>query len=103
MNGWKTTANLEMKAWTEVPLSLKELWKQRLRWLRGGVDALREIGWNKATKKDILGHFLFVFLSSVQVFFSLLACCQLANKSSWILNPWVFIVIGLGGSILCTD
>lgn len=52
-------AGFGMYAWTSVPLSLKNLWKQRIRWLRGGIDTLWEHGWNRSTRKDILNSIFF--------------------------------------------
>ena len=43
-HNWKVTACMDMLAWTDVPLKIKEVWIQRLRWLRGGVDTLRYHG-----------------------------------------------------------
>jgi len=45
-----------MMAWTIVPVNIMELCVQRVRWNRGGVDALRDIGWNRGTYRDILQH-----------------------------------------------
>lgn len=69
MAGYRTSVQLQMKAWTEVPVSLNEWWKQRLRWNRGGLETLRKHGWNKITRKYILQHVLFIFLILFQWFF----------------------------------
>jgi poly-beta-1,6-N-acetyl-D-glucosamine synthase len=62
--GFHVAAGLGMYAWTYVPLKLTDLWRQRIRWLRGGLDTLWEHGWNKSTRKDILnsGFFWIMFL-----------------------------------------
>jgi len=52
--GYHIAAGFGMYAWTYVPLTLTELWRQRVRWLRGGLDTLWEHGWNRSTRKDIL-------------------------------------------------
>jgi poly-beta-1,6-N-acetyl-D-glucosamine synthase len=57
--GYHTAAGFGMYAWTHVPLKLTELWRQRVRWLRGGLDTLWEHGWNKSTRMDILKTGLF--------------------------------------------
>jgi len=54
--GYLVVPELKMKAWTSVPVNALELCNQRIRWNRGGIDALRELGWNKGTYKDILMH-----------------------------------------------
>lgn len=65
---WRVSSCMNMLAWTDVPLSLKELWIQRLRWLRGGVDALRVHSFNKVTALEILNHVLFIFLMTLRTF-----------------------------------
>lgn len=61
-HNWRVSSCMDMFAWTDVPLSLKELWIQRLRWLRGGVDTLRLHSWNRITLFEILNHWLFILL-----------------------------------------
>lgn len=57
--GYHIAAGFGMFAWTYVPLKLTELWRQRVRWLRGGLDTLWEHGWNKSTREDILRTWFF--------------------------------------------
>lgn len=59
---WKVSMAIRMLAWTKVPLSIKELYIQRLRWLRGGVDTLRVHRFDKVTAKDLLNELLFVVI-----------------------------------------
>ena len=54
--GYSVISDIKMKAWTIVPVKIIELFKQRIRWYRGGIDALRSMGWNRGTYKDILQH-----------------------------------------------
>ncbi len=60
--GAKTMFNPRMKAYTKVPERTRNLVRQRLRWMRGGVDVLREHGYNRFTRGDFLSHALFVTL-----------------------------------------
>jgi biofilm PGA synthesis N-glycosyltransferase PgaC len=57
--GYHIAAGFGMYAWTYVPLKITNLWRQRVRWLRGGLDTLWEHGWNRSTRKDILKAGLF--------------------------------------------
>lgn len=68
--GYNVAAGFGMYAWTYVPLKLTELWQQRVRWLRGGLDTLWEHGWNKSTRIDILKTWFFWIMLLFQ--FSLL-------------------------------
>jgi cellulose synthase/poly-beta-1,6-N-acetylglucosamine synthase-like glycosyltransferase len=62
--GYEVVSGFGMKAWTEVPLGLGVLWRQRVRWLKGGLDTLWQHGWNKSTRRDILGAgFFWVMLT----------------------------------------
>lgn len=87
--GWRVSASMEMRAWTEVPLRLRDLWAQRLRWNRGGVDSLREHRWNRATRWDIMNHGLFlvntVLQTIVAVFFVL---WLFGNHAAWPFGGW---------------
>ena len=65
--GWKVTACLEMKAFTKVPTTFKELWIQRVRWFRGGVDVLRTHGLNRVTGYEYVQHLLFAILTMINV------------------------------------
>ena len=51
-----------MHAFTNVPLTLKGLLKQRFRWMRGGVDILLKHGVNKYTLMDFLNHIMYMAL-----------------------------------------
>ncbi len=95
-SGWQVSLNMEMLAWTTVPLSWKEWWVQRVRWLRGGVDSLREHGWNNVTKKEILQHFLFVFIVSIQIIIISLLFVAIKRGVPIGLSPWFLLVIFLG-------
>lgn len=39
-NGWKVAFAPEARAWTEVPLTLKSIWRQRYRWTYGTMQAM---------------------------------------------------------------
>jgi len=54
--GYLVVSEIKMRAWTVVPTKIVKLCKQRIRWYRGGIDALKDIGWNRGTYKDILQH-----------------------------------------------
>ncbi|MHB8103867.1 MAG: glycosyltransferase family 2 protein [Methanosarcina sp.] len=65
--GYQVTCGFGMYAWTEVPLTIKSLWRQRIRWYRGGIDTIREHGVSKVTILDTFDHVVFwlVFLSQL--------------------------------------
>ena len=92
--GYHTAAGFGMYAWTFVPLKFTELWRQRVRWLRGGLDTLWEHGWNKSTRKDILktGFFWIMLL-----FQSILLGYTIMNivNGAFHLNSTVMLVIGI--------
>lgn len=91
--GWKVTSNLDMGAWTDVPTDHKELYIQRLRWLRGGVDSLRVHGWNKVTSIEILNHLLFVLMFFLRIFATVFSIIYISTYGFHGLNKLVLSVI----------
>ena len=55
-HGWEARMDLRMHAFTDVPLTFRELWKQRLRWASGTMDDLRQYGWTPFTRRAIICH-----------------------------------------------
>ena len=57
--GYKTVFSPKIKAETEIPLSLRQLIRQRIRWFRGGLEILQIHGINRFTWGDFMEHLLF--------------------------------------------
>ena len=93
--GWKVTACLEMKAWTVVPLSLSELWTQRVRWFRGGVDVLRTHGLNRITASEFVQHGLFITLTSLNLIIMIALGYLIASGKALDISPLFWVVIGI--------
>ena len=92
--GYKIGNSLRIKAYTDVPLTVKDYWVQRVRWMTGGLNALSKYSFNKHTARDMLGHVLFVILFTLQFF---LIINSIINKY----NPLGFgLVIILGISTI---
>lgn len=89
--GYHVAAGFGMYAWTDVPLKLSELWKQRVRWLRGGLDTLWEHGWNKSTRKDILNTGLFWIMLSFQIILLYYALYDIVRGVY--LPNWLFLLV----------
>jgi cellulose synthase/poly-beta-1,6-N-acetylglucosamine synthase-like glycosyltransferase len=89
--GYKIGNCLKIKAYTEVPLTIKEYWTQRIRWMTGGLNALSKYSFNKYTARDKLGHVLFIILFLTQMFLII----------SSVINRWspigfgVFMILGI--------
>ena len=104
MLGYRVRSDMQMLAWTDVPLDLRTLWRQRIRWLRGGVDTLREIGWNRTTAPDILNHGLFILMTLMQALFVLAFIVFVIQQSAlfdlqysgW---TWAAFLVGYGNSL----
>ena len=91
--GYHVTVGMGMMAWTDVPLSFHDLWIQRTRWLRGGLDTMFRHGWNKATWRDIVNAgFFWVML----VFHTLLLAFIIVDVLSglpYVMSPWTGFVL----------
>ncbi|TCT12876.1 cellulose synthase/poly-beta-1,6-N-acetylglucosamine synthase-like glycosyltransferase [Natranaerovirga pectinivora] len=92
-HNWKLSSCMDMLAWTDVPLSLKELWVQRLRWLRGGVDTLRSHSWNQVTVFEILNHWLFILLVFLRGMAAVFFVYYMKNFGFQGFDPFVVSVI----------
>jgi len=88
---YEVTSNLNMLAWTDVPLSLKELWIQRNRWFRGGVDCMLMHGYNNVTKPEILGHLLFFVIVSLQITLIIMSIFYINKYGFHMGLDWIFI------------
>jgi poly-beta-1,6-N-acetyl-D-glucosamine synthase len=91
--GYHVSAGMGMMAWTDVPLSFRELWIQRTRWLRGGLDTLLSHGWNRATYRDILNAaFFWVMLAFHALLLSYIVADLLAGIP-YRMSAWTALVL----------
>lgn len=93
--GWRTTLGITMHSWTDVPLSPKIHWQQRIRWARSHVDTLRQKGWNKTTRHDIISHVIFCLILPQQIFFLGILAYLLLSQTSFTWNPLLWVMIPL--------
>ena len=94
-HNWKINMCPYMKAWTDVPVTLKEFYIQRLRWLRGGVDTLRIHGINKVTYLDVLNHVLFVATAFMKAIIYFVLICTLLTGNFKVLHPLWWVIISI--------
>lgn len=58
---WEVGFTSRASAWTEVPETIKQLWKQRVRWNYGGLHVVKKYFRSfTAVIQDLFGHFLFL-------------------------------------------
>ncbi|MCC7500507.1 glycosyltransferase family 2 protein [Candidatus Nomurabacteria bacterium] len=57
--GWHVRAALDAPAWTSVPETLSQLWRQRTRWSLGGVRVVLDAK-PIAVIQDVIGHGVFI-------------------------------------------
>jgi biofilm PGA synthesis N-glycosyltransferase PgaC len=91
--GWKVTANLAMGAWTVVPLKFHELWVQRVRWFRGGVDVLRTHGLNRITAMEFMQHALFMILTALNLAIMIALASLIYTGGSMNIHPLFYGVL----------
>jgi biofilm PGA synthesis N-glycosyltransferase PgaC len=51
--GWDAKSSHDMISWSDVPLDIKSLWKQRERWYSGTIDVLRDRGLKKHSRYEL--------------------------------------------------
>ncbi len=67
--GWRTSAGARTFCWTDVPLTIGELWRQRLRWYGGTMVELDRRADAEATRFDRFQVMLFELMLVMQVWF----------------------------------
>ena len=66
--GWKVKIAQKAIAWTEVPETIEQLWKQRVRWISGGLTVLGQFkNQTSAVYQDVIGHGLFLSLFALVI------------------------------------
>ncbi|HET8893920.1 MAG TPA: glycosyltransferase family 2 protein [Gaiellaceae bacterium] len=55
-NGFEVQAGRRAFAYTETMPTIRQLWRQRLRWERGTLDELRREGWTPYTRRDVFAR-----------------------------------------------
>ncbi|MDL5157336.1 glycosyltransferase [Actinomycetospora termitidis] len=88
--GWTVGAARDAHVLTHPPTSFRELWVQRLRWGRGGMDECLKRGWIPATRRDIVAYGLFV----LSVFFRILFVTMVVLMVTHAV-PFRYALIGL--------
>ncbi len=56
--GWRVTANQYCVAYTDLMPRLRDLVRQRERWVRGTLDIMRQRGWTRHTRLSIVQYVL---------------------------------------------
>lgn len=91
--GYQVTAGMGMMAWTDVPLSFRELWIQRSRWLRGGLDTLFTHGWNRATYRDIINAVFFWVMLTFHTLLIAFIIADLLAGNAYQMSFWTLLVL----------
>lgn len=60
MKGWHVRLAPHSYAWTRVPAKFSDLWRQRTRWMVGGLFIAMNFRYWKAIIQDVMGHLLFI-------------------------------------------
>jgi cellulose synthase/poly-beta-1,6-N-acetylglucosamine synthase-like glycosyltransferase len=92
---YKITVNMRMLAWTEVPLNVNALWKQRLRWVRGGIDVIRNHGFNTVTANEYFQNLLFIIVTALQAIIAVYIIIAMIHGSTLSLGLLTYIIIFL--------
>lgn len=65
-HGWIVKISKEAFAWTHVPETLEALWKQRVRWISGGLQVLRQyMNRPSVVYQDLVGHSMYLSLMAL--------------------------------------
>ncbi|GLZ54326.1 hypothetical protein Acsp07_39430 [Actinomycetospora sp. NBRC 106378] len=88
--GWTVGAARAGHVLTHPPATFRELWVQRLRWGRGGMDECLKRGWIPATRRDIASYGLFVLSVFFRVLFITMIVLMITHAV-----PFRYALVGL--------
>ncbi len=83
--GRSVRAVLDAPAWTEVPETLGDLWRQRARWTYGGITVVKKASW-LSVLQDLIGH---GFFCSIVVLLDLLIIFRDPGVLSSSVATWI--------------
>jgi len=93
--GWSLASPVECRVTTEIMPSVRMLWNQRLRWMRGAVENLRTFGFTKVTRRywwqqlsmsiGVFALWLYLTMTAIAVF----------SGMDYTLNPFWLGITGI--------
>ena len=101
--GWRTFSPHGCDAITDTMPTWPMLWRQRLRWMGGGVEDLRRYGWTKVTAPFHIRRAWILFgLASMLLFYATLAATlatagTVVTSPAWALLTLVFVIDRMTG------
>ncbi len=90
--GWRVSSCQEMNAWTIVPTRIGWLWKQRTRWLLGGIDSIVAHGINWVTFWDIMAHFTSMSIMAINVTLTILIAYLAVHGNNVVISPLFYLI-----------
>ena len=96
--GWRTFSPHGCDAITDTMPTWRALWRQRIRWMQGGVEDLRRYGWTKVTLPFHIRRAWILFgLASMLLFYATLIATlatagTVATSPAWALLTVVFVI-----------
>lgn len=92
--GWRTASPYGCDAITDVMPSLSMLWRQRIRWMQGGVEDLRRYGWTPITSPFHVRRAWILFgLASMLLFYATLIATWAATGTVVTSLPWALLTL----------
>ena len=91
---WHTVSPHGCDAVTDVMPTVRMLWRQRIRWMRGGVEDLRRYGWTEVTSGFHIRRAWILFgLASMLLFYATLAATYAASGTVAMSLPWALLTL----------
>jgi biofilm PGA synthesis N-glycosyltransferase PgaC len=90
IHGWRTVLGKRCYVWSDSPLGLRELWRQRVRWSRG-VEDYKSRPWSRATWRGKVEYGFHRFLLVWTAVMVAWTCVHLRSYNPLWLLPMAFI------------
>jgi cellulose synthase/poly-beta-1,6-N-acetylglucosamine synthase-like glycosyltransferase len=92
--GWRTVSPHGCDAMTDVMPTLPKLWRQRIRWMQGGVEDLRRYGWTRVTAGFHIRRAWILFgLLAMLLFYGTLTATYAVTGTVVMSAPWALLTV----------
>lgn len=91
---WRTVSPHGCDAITDVMPTLAKLWRQRIRWMQGGVEDLRRYGWTRTTAGFHIRRAWILFgLVAMLLFYGTLTATYAVTGTVVMSAPWALLTV----------
>lgn len=99
-SGWHVAMINDAPAWTDVPSNFKALWRQRVRWIYGGITVVSKSRSVTPIIQDLIGHSIFLATAALILASFFLPSGKTANGHQTLIHNLSQVIVILSSAQL---